>query len=382
MQAYALTDIGVEDSTRRELEAKLDVEAEVFDTVVRFDADLLDICEFIYTGQSVRRVLAGIADFSFEDLEDISEASEEALSNHSLEEWFDEDTSFRILCERLGDHAFSSRDVSVALGDYVVDSVEEELGFQPEVDLDDPDLIIYAYIHDDRAWIGVDLCGRDLSQRNYKVFSHPTSIRGNIAYSLVSMSGFDKEDVLLDPFCGAASIPLEAFYHASRVPVHSQNRELDFVNLFDEEWDDWFRELNSRSDPSGVNIYAFDENLQNLDYGKKNAKAAAVDDFIEFSKLDVEWLDTRLDENEVDVIVTHPPQNSQSRDEQVIEDVYDEFFYQADFVLNDEGCIVALMLYTELLEGAAEKHGFEVVERREIRTGDLEYEAVKLKANS
>ena len=37
---------------------------------------------------------------------------------------------------------------------------------------------------------------------------------------------------------------------------------------------------------------------------KKNAKIAGIKDWIEFSRIELEWLDTRVEKNSIDIIAT------------------------------------------------------------------------------
>ncbi len=385
MKAIALTDQGLKEFVADEIRDKIDAETEVLECGVRFEADILDVCEFTYTGQSVTRVLAEIGSFEFEDLEDLVEKSRTCFDDFNFSKWLGKDVDFRVVCDRQGEQGFNSPEVEKSLGDVVVEEVEESLDFTPSVSLEEPDVTFYCYVLNDFCCLGIDFAGRDLSQRNYKVYSHPTTVRGDIAYSLVRISEYEKDDKFLDPFCGSAPIVLEAVYHASKVPVHARDRDFAFQNLKPlegEDWMEWFRNINSRSDLSGLDVNGFDVNLNNLKYGKNNAEIAGMSEVINFSKVGVEWLDTEFNEGEVDVIVTQPPQNTKSKDEDDIEEVYDELFYQADYVLSEDGCIVALMIHTDLFVEAADKHGFSVEEWHEIRTGELEYVILKIEANT
>lgn len=361
MKAFGVTDIGVEWCAALEIEEMVGAECDVHEAVVSFDASDKELALLCTRSQSCRRFLRAIVEMDASSLESMQKELGKALEKSYLD-----GKSFRVTCDRVGEHSFTSHDAEKALGATVVEK------YGNDVDLEDPEVIIFCQIQEDMAYVGFDFSGKDLSQRDYRVYSHPSSFRGDIAYSLVRMAGFEKGMVLLDPFAGSSVIPIEAAYFSTGVDVHQE------PGFAFEKFMDYSHEpvLEADEEPR---IFAFDHSLNALKYGKNNARIGRVDNLITFSKCDVEWLDTKFDKHGVDVIVTQPPQNSNHASAQLVRSVYDEFFYQSKYVLAEQGCIVVLMNNTGLFLGAAEKHNFEVTEQRKIIVGEIEYSALKLR---
>jgi 23S rRNA G2445 N2-methylase RlmL len=362
MRCVAITDPGLEDVVVAEVGDRLGVDAEVWPTTVTFDASLAELCSFTYRAQSIRRTVLLHAAGEVSSLDDVCSLAGMLDISEYIE------GTFRVTCERVGEHDFSSHDIEQEVGAVVVD----ETG--APVDLEAADVVVFVYIYEERAYLGIDLAGRDLSQREYKVFSHPESIRGNVAYALLQFAAWQPDEVLLDPFAGSGMIPIEAAHTALNRPVH-EDMSFGFRSVLDVD-DGWFDVNAGNVTPE---IHAFDNNRMNLRYGEKNAKVAVIEDAIHFSKKDVEWLDVSFDEGEVDAIVTQPPAMTKRRDRSEIERVYDELFYQAEFVLSDEGRVVALLRETEAFVDAAKKHGFTVEDTWDVRTGSLAYTVVYAK---
>ncbi|MFC1800819.1 Rossmann-like fold-containing protein, partial [Nanoarchaeota archaeon] len=123
-----------------------------------------------------------------------------------------------------------------------------------------------------------------------------------------------------------------------------------------------------RKDVSGV--LAYDSQMRNVESAKKNAKIAGVNKLITFSKMDAEWLDTKLDKKSVDKIVTNLPRIGKESIK-FISKLYKEFFYQAEFILKDDGLIVCITNNTEVLKKYADEYKFKVKSENEILSGQL-----------
>jgi 23S rRNA G2445 N2-methylase RlmL len=126
------------------------------------------------------------------------------------------------------------------------------------------------------------------------------------------------------------------------------------------------------------NIHALDNLFRNVDAAKKNAKIAGINKSINFSRMDVEWLDTKFDSKSVDRIVTCMPNISKNTDEKSVLKVYNEFFYQAEFVLKKGGSILVCTLNPDEVKKAASEKGFNVEFEREVRQGEEKLNLIKL----
>ena len=170
-------------------------------------------------GRSVHRVLSILRDATVDDLDDVYDHT----VTTSVEAYLGPDRSFAVRSTRHGEHDFTSVDVADRAGQAVVDRVREAVGTRPPVDLDDPDVILRAFVRDDRYLLCLDLTGASSRhRRSYRVCEHDAPLRPTIAYSLVRLSGYDPAtDRLLDPTCGSATIPIEAARFARGTPVEA-----------------------------------------------------------------------------------------------------------------------------------------------------------------
>jgi putative N6-adenine-specific DNA methylase len=73
-----------------------------------------------------------------------------------------------------------------------------------------------------RCQISLDSSGEHLHKRGYRLDSGKAPLREDLAASLLKLAGYDGSEVLLDPMCGAGTLPIEAALIARRLPAQGQ----------------------------------------------------------------------------------------------------------------------------------------------------------------
>ncbi len=343
MKGFAVCFKGFEDITALEVKELIGKNAEIEESVVLFESKEEDLVRLGYNGQSIRRVCSLLGSFSFSKMEDLGKF----IGNCEFE--FVKGKSFKVKCLREGKHDFNSQDVNESIGEVIFEKTKAK------VKMDDPEVIVFVYIFENKCYFGIDHCGLDVGKRDYKIFSHPSSLNSVAAYSLLRLSGYNCSGVVLDPFCGAGTIPIEAAFFASGKSCNYYRKD---KFIFDVEKLDKEKKFEGK-------IVGYDNQLRNVTACKKNAKIAGVNKEITFSRMDVEWLDTKFDEKGVDFIVSQPPIVSKSSGLKDIEKVYKEFFYQSEFVLKNGGKIAVILLKDELFKKFISDK-FKISEERDV----------------
>ncbi len=124
--------------------------------------------------------------------------------------------TFAVRGRREGRHDFNHQAVARAVGTGVVDQFLVREGRRPGVDLEAPDVILRAELFDEQLLIWLDLTGdRGLSYRDYRAYAHMASMRPMAAHLLLRLGGWPElaaraDTLIVDPFCGSATIPIEA----------------------------------------------------------------------------------------------------------------------------------------------------------------------------
>ncbi|MBD3204192.1 hypothetical protein GF327_07900 [Candidatus Woesearchaeota archaeon] len=337
-----------------------------------FDTDsLLKLAKLTYTSQSVFRILFFLGKFKVhKDLKTTKKEIEKL--NIDLKDWIDKDTDLKIECEREGNHDFRSVDTASVLAGIIKKKTGHE-----NFTFKHPDLIIYIYINNNQGYIGIDFAGKNLSKRQYKIFQSRNSIKATLAYSLIRISGFSKNKLLADVFSREGIIPIEAALFTQDYPVNFFTKhELIFTKLKplkNVDFEDFFKNIDKNIKKTKREIYAVDALLKYVKFSKKNAKIAGVLDAISFSKKEMEWLDLKFDKTEVDCIVSYPVQMTKRRNKKEIKKLYNEFFYQCEYILKDKGKIVLLSKDSKYLEEEGKKYKFKVEKKREVYSGMMKY---------
>jgi len=362
MQALAITSKGIEDITALDIKELTKVDCTIKDSCVLFKPKKLeDLCLLCYKAQSVSRILFLFEHFEFKNKNDL--LKKVGIEKIKLEKWLDKKNTFRIECERIGKHNFSSQEIEQEIGKLIP--------VKNKVELKNPDVVFYVYIFDNNLYFGVDFSGFELSKRQYKVFNHPNDIKASVAYALVRLSGFKSGEVLLDPFCKTGVIPIEATLFASGFPVNYFNKDkLGFLKLKSIKKFN-FNEVDKKIKKNSKKVSGYEKSSYYIQSAKKNSKIASVNKYIEFSNADIDWIDTHFKEKSVNRLVTYPPALSKRSNRNDILKLYQELFYQANYCLAKDGKIVVLAKDIGLFKEKAERYKFKVIEKRKVWLGEM-----------
>ncbi|HJX05927.1 MAG TPA: THUMP domain-containing protein [Candidatus Nanoarchaeia archaeon] len=382
IRACAITDKGIEKITVLELDEIIKAKGVAEESVVLFECkDYDELFTFCYKAQSIERVLLLLDSFAFKNQEEMLLKASESLKKIELDKWFDKDKSFRVVCERRGEHAFGSQTIEEELGELIIKDVKRSSGFLPDVSMEAPDTIIYTFINNDKAYLGIDLAGRDLSKRKYRIFSAPGIINANLAYAIIRLSEYSPKEKMIDLFCKSGVVCIEAALYASRKSANYYSKDFAFKKLkpFNKkDWERLFKAIDEKAKLKGLSISGFDPMLRNVEASKKNAKLAGVDKIIGFSRMDVEWLDTKLEKNSVDCVISRISCPSKHVKESDIRKSYKELFYQAEFVVKKGGRLALLCENPSLLKEIT-LPAFKITKEDKLWAGKQKYELVMMK---
>ncbi len=94
--------------------------------------------------------------------------------------------------------------------DAIVDQLREIHGSRPDVDREDSDVRIFVFLGNNKATIYLDLCGKPLFQRGYRLEKGEAPLKETLAAAMLMYSGWDRKTPLWDPMCGSGTIAIEA----------------------------------------------------------------------------------------------------------------------------------------------------------------------------
>jgi len=366
MKGAIITHPGLEAVSGKELKDLIGVDCALHRSAALFETgELEDFCTLCYRAQSAMKVLYLFFESKFKCMDDILKQ----VGDCNLNDWL-KDKKFVVRSKVVDNEDISTMESERAIGEVIHEK------FKGEVDLDNPDITFFTYIIEDKVYFGVDFAGFDLSKRNYKIFALADSIKASVAYSLVRLAGYKKGMVLLDPFTHSGTVAIEAAIYATNKPVNFYNKDKfafpRFPHFKGFDLDAFFAK-HDKFDQELKGVTASDAQQRHLKCAEKNAKIAGVNKQIKFTRMEVEWLDTKFEKESVDRIVSNPPKVSRLLTEKGIEKVFQELFYTANFILKPDGRIVLLVKNYKQILNHATRHSFLLTANFPIKQGKEEF---------
>ena len=184
---------------------------------------------------------------------------------------------------------------SDAVARSVLAGLEERLGkASPLVRSDEeadghPPQLIVVRLADDRCTVSVDSSGELLHKRGYRQAVAKAPVRETLAAALILASGWDSSAVLLDPFCGSGTIPIEAALIKFGIPPGISRRFafMDWPGYDEAAFAAQRLALSSQAAdlaarPPTPMILASDRDAGAIEMARANAERAGVAEHIEF----------------------------------------------------------------------------------------------------
>lgn len=325
MKAIAITNKGLENISALEIEQLLKTKITIHETVVEFDiTSYEDLYKLTYKSQSLKRVCLLLSKQELDNLDNFK-------IDFKLDDFFP--TKFAVRSTKLNTDLTKAQ-IERSIGEKIFELTKSG------VDLVNPQTTVHVHVVNKTFYIGIDFSG-ELDKREYLIYQH-TDLKPNVAFAAVFWSGFKKQKILVDPFTLNGVIPIEACLYETKKSHLFYTKQLVFKKLKPQtDWEKLFVNLNMTNETE-TNIFGFTTMIRYLNSSKSNAKIAGVDKFLNLTNVDIDWLDTKFDKKQVDYIVTQPPTVGKYSKVKDIQKKFNELFYQAEFVLNPEGCMVII----------------------------------------
>ena len=205
---------------------------------------------------------------------------------------------------------------------------------EPVIELKKPDLLCIVYFTGKNYYVGIDLLGKEINTREYRLFTNSNSFKGDYAYHILRTSKFAAGEKILLGMVKDGTLAVETALFGYNLIVQSKNKNQyswNRIPLFSGVVAD-----SGKSDipnpPSEKMIYAFDSNFQNVTAAKKNAIVAGVKEYLEISKYAIDDVDVKFSPGYFDRIIFQITTKD--------EDQLNEIYYQSSYVLKQKGTLL------------------------------------------
>jgi len=177
----------------------------------------------------------------------------------------------------------------------------------------------------DEVTVAVDTSGRGLHRRGYRKLTAEAPLRETLAAGLVLLSVWNAERLLVDPFCGSGTIPIEAaLIGLKRAPgLRRAFASEDWPFLGKARWKRAREEAEDAFDRSArLDIHGYDADPEVLSLARYHLRESGLDDRgIDFQQRRVQDFSTK---RRYGVIVTNPPYGERMSQLGEVEGLYRE----------------------------------------------------------
>lgn len=262
----------------------------VEDGRITFIGDDEAICRANIFLRTAERVLLKVGEFPAESFEDLFQGTKSI----PWEEYIPEDGKFWVSkASSIKSKLFSPSDIQSIMKKAMVERLKMVYGvtwFQ-ESGASYP---LRVFLYKDIVTVGIDTSGESLHRRGYRTLTSKAPITETLAAALIMLTPWNKDRILVDPFCGSGTFPIEAAMIAANI-APGMNRSFlseDWQNIIKKKcWYEAMDEANELVDRDvTVDIQAFDIDGDIVKVARANAESAGVDHLIHFQQRPVSAL--------------------------------------------------------------------------------------------
>lgn len=318
LNLVALSAFGLEALVVRELEALGYPNATVEDGRVRFKGDAIALCRANLWLRCAERVQVVIGDFpaiNFDELFDQTAAL-------PWEEWLDADSKFPVGARCVKSEIRSMPNTQKMVKRAIVERLRKaysrhwfaETGAEYQID---------AHIHNNRVLLTLDASGDGLHKRGYRQLVGAAPLRETVAAALIQLSYWRRDRLLVDPFCGSGTIPIEAAMIGRNI-APGRNRNFSAENwprIPRAAWTTARQEVRDVEDrrPLALPIVGTDRDPAAIKMSRQHAQAAGVTTDIHFDRKTFDHFPTNRD---FGITIANPPYGERLGEEREVSQLY------------------------------------------------------------
>lgn len=294
----------------------------VEDGRVTFQGDAEAVCRANIFLRTAERVLLKVGSFQAVSFEELFEKTK-ALP---WEAYIPKDGKFWVTkASSVKSRLFSPSDIQSVMKKAMVRRLQEHYHMEwfPE---DGAEYPVRVFLMKDQVTVGIDTSGASLHKRGYREVSGKAPITETLAAALIMLTPWRGDRILVDPFCGSGTFPIEAAMMAANI-APGMNRSFTaekWTNLIPKKL--WYDTVDEASDlirePEETDIQGYDADEDVIRIARRNAAEAGVEHMIHFQRRDVRDLSHP---KKYGFIITNPPYGERLEDKKDLPELYRAF---------------------------------------------------------
>ncbi len=322
LELIAPCHFGLESVLKREV---LDLGYEISsveDGRVSFWGDAQAICDANVFLRTAERILLKVGAFKAETFEELFDKTKAI----PWENYIPKDGKFWVTkAASVKSKLFSPSDIQSIMKKAMVERLKQKYHVEWFAE-DGASYPVRVFLMKDIVTIGIDTSGTSLHKRGYRQMTVKAPITETLAASLIMLTPWKKDRILVDPFCGSGTFPIEAAMMAANI-APGMNRSFtaeDWENLIPKKA--WYDAMDEAHDlvniDIDVDIQGYDLNPDAVKAARQNAKDAGVEQLIHFQERAVKDL---RHPKKYGFIITNPPYGERLEEKKDLPVLYKEF---------------------------------------------------------
>src|SRR5690625_4495161 len=313
----ATSAMGLEAIVAKEVR-ELGYEPKVDNGKVTFEAPLSAIPRCNLWLRVADRVKIVVGEAKVETFDELFEATK-ALP---WEQYIPEEGTFPVIGKSHKSTLYSVSDCQAIVKKAVVDRLKLKHGVAHKMPETEGMYKIEVAILNDIATLTLDSSGAGLHKRGYRVGQGTAPIKETLAAALVSLTNWQPEAPLIDPFCGSGTILIEAAMIGQNI-APGFNREFaaeDWKFISSKLWEEALDEAEQLADyDQTLELTGSDIDHKMIDIAGKNALEAGLSDLITWKQMQVSDLTIQKENG---YLIGNPPYGERIKDKEYVEDLY------------------------------------------------------------
>lgn len=278
--------------------------SKVEDGRVTFHGDEDAVCRANIFLRTAERILINIGSFHAETFDELFEGTK-ALP---WETYIPGDGRFWVTkAASVKSKLFSPSDIQSIMKKAMVERLKEHYGIS-WFEESGESFPVRVFLYKDEVTVGLDTTGESLHKRGYRKLVAKAPIAENLAAALIMLTPWNKDRILVDPFCGSGTFPIEAAMMAANIApgMNREFRAFTWKHLIPSKmWYDCLDEARDYVDMDvHTDIQGYDIDPEMVRISRENARLAGVEGLIHFQVRPMEQLSHS---KKYGFIITNPP---------------------------------------------------------------------------
>lgn len=280
LQFTATSTFGLEAVVKRELQKLGFEDISVSDGSINFTGGIEAIPKCNLWLRSADRLLLELGKFEALTFDELFEKTKSL----PWEDWIPEDGNFIVKGKSIKSALFSVPDCQSIVEKAIVEKLKTKYNVS-WFEKTGAKYTIQVSLHKDIASLTIDTSGEALHKRGYRETAVIAPLKETLAAAMIELSYWNKDRILLDPFCGSGTIPIEAAMIARNIAPGLSRKFVseEWENIDKKYWKEERAEAYSKIDVDfRPEIFASDIDSKAIEIAKGNSGKAGVDDCIRF----------------------------------------------------------------------------------------------------